>query len=253
MIASSLTKSLKIHHDDGPFPIVTDGDMMLRLRQTIKQQRRLSTDQSFEATKCTPNLSGRSVKFGNVCLREYERTMGDGPCSSGPPIGIGWKYRAPPLASTSASHLGTDRTEAVIPLDEYERISCPRLKKELLLSRFAREDILIGGGFSRKDIAEAVRDNIKLKNQRRQTITNLNMAPYEEILERWGRSLRKLLMVSSEKTQKARSRNLYDKCADDSGVSGSNISVESTDSVPPAPRKGILKKTDSINAQAKNI
>ena len=252
MIAPSLTKSLKIHHD-GPDPVVTDREMMLRLRQNIRQQRRLSNEQSSEATKCTPSVLGRSVKFGNVCLREYERTMGDSPCSSGPPIGIGWKYRAPSLASTSASHLGTDRKEAVIPLDEYERMSCPRLKKELLLSRFAREDILIDSGFARKDIAEAVRDNIKLKNQRRQTITNLNMAPYEEILERCGRSVRKLLMVSPENRQKARSRHLYDKWADDSGRSGSTGSVESTDSFLPAPKKGILKKTDSINSQAQNI
>jgi 16S rRNA G966 N2-methylase RsmD len=64
----------------------------------------------------------------------------------------------------------------------------------LILSRFARESILIENGFAQSQIAEAVMQNVKVKSQCR----NLKMEPYEEALELGARNLRRALIFNNE-------------------------------------------------------
>lgn len=63
---------------------------------------------------------------------------------------------------------------------------------DLTLSRFARESLLLENGVSRIELAVAVRTDLKVKSQRRQTIVNLDMelGPIEEDFERWSRKVR---------------------------------------------------------------
>jgi len=122
-----------------------------------------------------------SLQFSKINIREYSRTVGDNPsCSCGPPISISWEYNV----------IGD------IDLDDYENSRPPRrLQSEMVLPRYLREDILrFEWNASRKDITESVRQNVKIKHQRRTTINNLGKAEkLEELIESVLRKLRRLM------------------------------------------------------------
>jgi hypothetical protein len=201
---------------------------------------------------------GVSVRFGNLHIREYERALGDSPCSAGPPISIGWKYRVfDNNRGRYSAEFVDDRpdgamTEIILPLEKYEQLRGPRAPvHDLILSRFARESLLIENGVARSELAEAVRQNIKVKNQRRQTVTNLALAPIEERFERWARIFRKLTIIDSSKRQKAKSRHLLDRWVDDSKRSGSASGTTLTYVHQSTSIKGILIKDPEARRREK--
>jgi len=66
----------------------------------------------------------------------------------------------------------------------------------LILSREEREALLLNWGASFHDIVESVRSNLKIKNQRRQTVTNLGkIERIEEAFESATRKLKSALML----------------------------------------------------------
>lgn len=85
----------------------------------------------LKSSSACPDAKPRhSVKFDNIVIREYERTVGDNPsCSRGPPISIGWAY--------IIAH--------EYPIDDYELlIKAPkRSKKEFHLSADIRTHLLM--------------------------------------------------------------------------------------------------------------
>lgn len=96
------------------------------------------------------------VSFGQVQVRFYERILDIHPSTSaGPSLGIGWKYH-----ESSPEEIQWNKTTK----------TC----EEFRLPRCIREDIVrIQLGYSSKEIAQAVRQNLKIKKQRRQTANNL--------------------------------------------------------------------------------
>jgi len=123
----------------------------------------------------------RSLGFASVEIREYSRTVGDNPsCSSGPPVSISWEYNV----------------VGEISLDDYEDTRPPRRSHfEMVLPRKVRQDMLKREwDISQKEIAEAVRRNVKVKNQRKATVNNLDKATkMEEIMESAGRKFGRML------------------------------------------------------------
>jgi hypothetical protein len=122
----------------------------------------------------------RNVTFSSVFIRDYERILGNNPsCTSGPSLALGWRYQS----------------ERKFSLDTFERCKGKlRRGSQLILSRESREMILLELGYSKKDLASAVRNNIKSKNQRRQTVTNLSASTVEESLENAGRRVCSLFL-----------------------------------------------------------
>lgn len=211
-----------------------------------------------------PNSSGHNVRFGNLYVREYQRSIGDTPCTAGPPISIGWKYRLYEKTTSKFSEKYTNglnplpknaKTEAVVSVETYEQRRGPRGPvKSIILNRSEKEDLLIQSGFARSEIAEAVRQNIHVKNQRRQTVTNMKLAPVEEKFELWARSFRKLMVLDAKKRRESKSRHLFDQWIDDSGRGGSNRSANSYE--PPDPSaslKGILIKDPEARRRQKKL
>lgn len=141
-----------------------------------------SSVQSAPAASRTAT-SKKTVKFQTVQIREYERVVGDNPsCTIGPPIGIGWKYA---------------RTH-VEDLNSYETARLGKRKRSirLILSREEREALLLNWGASFHDIIEAVRANMKVKNQRRQTVVNIGKVErIEEAFESATRKLKRALLM----------------------------------------------------------
>ena len=116
-----------------------------------------------------PKRKRPPLRFGTVQVRTFERILGDNPSTtSGAPIGIGWKFTQ-------------YRPQ---PLHEYETRRGPtRPSQHLVLNRDAREFMLVSLGYSKKDIAAAVRANLKCRNNRRQTVQNLKAEMVEEKME----------------------------------------------------------------------
>mmetsp|Transcript_15955 Transcript_15955/g.39113 ORF Transcript_15955/g.39113 Transcript_15955/m.39113 type:complete len:560 (+) Transcript_15955:110-1789(+) len=124
----------------------------------------------------------KAVRFNDIQIRDYERTVGDNPsCSSGPPICIGWAH-------------GSTR---FVNIDNYEDSrSARRTQKKLVLNRQNREALLAYWDVPVNEIVEAIRGNVRVKNQRRQTVTNLGkVEKLEEAFESATRKLKKTLLL----------------------------------------------------------
>ena len=183
--------------------------------------------------KAKPNFAGCNVRFGDLEIRVYERILGDNPsCSSGPPIGIGWNFYSFTTPSAAPSNAGSSfrelsdnededtqgggggadrstRTELVVSLEKYERTRGPRCEShDLVLPRQTREELLVEAGYTRGQMAEAVRQNLKVKHQRRQTVTNIKLEDAEEMVEKALRSLKRMFL-SGDKRKKSRTNFLY--------------------------------------------
>jgi len=100
----------------------------------------------------------RSVSFGELSyVRSYERILEVHPStSSGPSLGIGWKFVEQECATNLVWDKNKDSTDFRLSREQRERI----IKDDL--------------GYSQKDIARAVRECQKLKSRRRRTINNLS-------------------------------------------------------------------------------
>eukprot|EP00429_Kryptoperidinium_foliaceum_P062646 CAMPEP_0176078936 /NCGR_PEP_ID=MMETSP0120_2-20121206/39478_1 /TAXON_ID=160619 /ORGANISM="Kryptoperidinium foliaceum, Strain CCMP 1326" /LENGTH=207 /DNA_ID=CAMNT_0017412689 /DNA_START=250 /DNA_END=873 /DNA_ORIENTATION=- len=140
-------------------------------------------DESVHSTYGSERGTKGSIKFSHVGIREYARTVGDNPsCSSGPPVSISWDYNA----------------LEEISLEEYESTRPPRRSHfEMVLPRKIRQNMLrFEWEVTQSQIAESVRRNVKIKNQRKATVNNLGKATRaEEILESAARKLRRLLTL----------------------------------------------------------
>jgi hypothetical protein len=85
----------------------------------------------------------------------------------------------------------------MIDVNSYELARSYRKSSvRLILSREEREALLLNWGASFHDIVESVRGNIKVKNQRRQTVTNLGRTEkIEEAFESATRKLKRALLL----------------------------------------------------------
>ena len=66
----------------------------------------------------------------------------------------------------------------------------------MVLTRDDREKLLLNWGYTFDDIVTAIRSNIKAKNQRRQTVTNLGKVErLEEAFESASRKLKRMILL----------------------------------------------------------
>lgn len=153
----------------------------------------------------------RTLQFDKIEIREYARTIGDNPsCSSGPPVSISWEYT--PVGKIS--------------LDEYEETRPPRRSHfEMVLPRKVRHDMLRREwDVPNKYVAEAVRRNVKVKNQRKATVNNLGKATkMEEALESVSRKLKRIIFLQKPVHQQVK---ILEKKLDDAQRRRSQLVLE---------------------------
>ena len=143
-----------------------------------------------------PSRRDTKVAFSTVEVRQYERILGDNPgVSSGPPLSIGWNYY--------------EDSTICLPVDEFEYYhgSCGD-QSEMVLTRFERESILRDLGYSERDLATCIRQNYKLKKNRRQTVNNLSIMPVEVAVESAKKSFSRMIMFPKRKERNS-SMRLY--------------------------------------------
>jgi hypothetical protein len=131
----------------------------------------------------------KAVRFSTVCIREYERILGDNPsCTSGPSVGIGWRHTQ----------------EELLSVNEWESWrETERQPDRLVLCREEREDMLLDLGYTEKDIAAAVRKNVKSKDKRLQTIQNLRASVLEEAAEGAKKRVKGILKLRKKKKKES--------------------------------------------------
>lgn len=110
----------------------------------------------------------RGVRFVNVCIREYDITIGDNPyCSHGVPICLDWNHGE----------------ESTIPIDFYEAShKRRRTARRMLLNSFQRRDMLWRSGYRLEDIESAIKENDREKFRRSLTLYFLPIFQVQEIL-----------------------------------------------------------------------
>jgi hypothetical protein len=200
-------------------------DQLSLLQETSTKSSCQSTVQN-KSSVVPPSPNRTKVSFSTVEVRHYERILGDNPgVSSGPPLSIGWNYY-------------DDKTIRV-SVDEYEYYqSRCQDESDMVLSRYERENILEALGYSEKEVARAIRQNYKLKRNRRQTVNNLPVIRIEEAVETAKKSLLKILPGKKRRS----SKNLYKQW-----MKGrcENIDETASQSSAPSGVKSILKSASS--------
>lgn len=83
-----------------------------------------------------------------------------------------------------------------VSLDEYEKSKESKQSYELVLTRQEREQLLVEWGATFHEIIEAIRANVKAKNQRRRTINSIGTYDrWEEVIENAGRKIKQTLLL----------------------------------------------------------
>jgi hypothetical protein len=113
-----------------------------------------STIGTSDHSSHTSNTSKKSVSFGVIQVREYNRVLGDNPdVLFGPPISIGWDYVQ----------------KDALPMDEYETTK-PQRKGALRMSSVTRRNMLLNVFEVPADEIRAVEREVKkIQKQRSQT------------------------------------------------------------------------------------
>ncbi|KAL7462344.1 hypothetical protein ACHAXS_002724 [Conticribra weissflogii] len=128
------------------------------------------------------------IRFDKIEMREYERTLSDNPSTtSGPPIGIGWKYD--PSATV------------VMDVDQYEvyKEKYARSKSELAIPARTRREMLQEAGFSKIEIATAVRRARKDKDRRNLSVQNQKYDPLVEKVDRVKQGIKRTVLMKNRK------------------------------------------------------
>lgn len=120
----------------------------------------------------------RNVSFGNVDVREYEQTMGDQPCVSGPPLALGWKFE----------------DECTTDVEDYEadREGLRREGQEMKMPPSVRVQKLLDSGHTRHQINEGAITSRKSMKQRMRTANETEtMHLASTALESLGRKIKR--------------------------------------------------------------
>jgi hypothetical protein len=172
-------------------PVVQKRPTKSCLKVATLDESLLST--CFDKNPTTTAAERRGITWDTIEIREYARTVGDNPsCSSGPPIAIDWIHDEP----------------LVIPLEEFEEYRPKRRTYyQLMLGRKERQEMLLEEwGIPEHDVVNAIRRNIKVKNQRRRTLNNIGrVSNMEEALESVGKKLKETVL----RKEKTKAERLY--------------------------------------------
>lgn len=181
-----------------------------------ESRRRGLQQQQVEDAPGRPSKDN-TISFRNIEVREYSRAIGDNPSvSAGAPMSIGWEYNDPDVLS----------------VDEYESTRPPRrAHHEMVVPRSVRQDLLMNEwGYSRSQLASAVRDSNRTKTQRRTTVTNMDtpFAKIEEGVQSAKRKAKRVMfrrksdgaMYERWKLEEARARRIIEAENRASGAGG---------------------------------
>lgn len=125
-----------------------------------------------------PETKKRSVSFGPIHVRQYERIVGDHPDTRvGVPLGIGWAYNE----------------EECMSIERFEVDRTRRGRANLRLTSITRKNMLLNlYGIPKEDILRAEAETEKLQKQRKQSLRNNSLSvKTETFTKKIGKRMRK--------------------------------------------------------------
>jgi hypothetical protein len=126
----------------------------------------------------------KRVRFGAVRVRYHQRILDINPAvTSGAAIGLGWRHKR----------------EELMSVDKWELKRSEGRSTDILLSRHLRESMLKNLGYTQKDIAQATRVALRIKQQRKTTVDNLGVQSMEEAVEKVSRHIKGLFSFCKKK------------------------------------------------------
>jgi hypothetical protein len=131
------------------------------------------------ATEAQVLRRATGVVFHEVCIRNYEQTIGDNPSVSyGPPISLDWGY---------------EEVEP-ITLDEYEKNRGPRRStRQMMLNYYNRKNLLTWRcGATEDEMKAAEKEGNKIKGQRSITKAFLPAQKFEEVFQSIRRKTKRM-------------------------------------------------------------
>eukprot|EP00538_Stauroneis_constricta_P004431 CAMPEP_0119545644 /NCGR_PEP_ID=MMETSP1352-20130426/338_1 /TAXON_ID=265584 /ORGANISM="Stauroneis constricta, Strain CCMP1120" /LENGTH=779 /DNA_ID=CAMNT_0007590221 /DNA_START=735 /DNA_END=3074 /DNA_ORIENTATION=- len=168
--------------------------------QSIHRSKILAEAESEIAVPTPSQEGGRLVSFDSVEIRYYERIMSDNPAvTNGVGIGIGWNYYMDDFGTITVNDYELRKSQNKAPPVAALPGASRRPNIELLVPRQEREFMLRDLGYTQKEIAEMTRQVLKIKNNRKQTINNLNAAAMEEAVEKAKKKVKRLLSFGAKK------------------------------------------------------
>ena len=104
----------------------------------------------------------QKVSFGGITIREYGIELGDHPCATGfgAPLTIGWDVQ------DSHSHNNLELYEY---MNSMRRLDEPRCGKELIISPFERNALLLKAGYREDQLDHAIKQMHVVKVQRQES------------------------------------------------------------------------------------
>ena len=140
-----------------------------------------STGLKSRGSKRSRNSPNKSVSFGVVQVREYERVVGDHPgvSDSGPALSLGWRY---------------EENEVEVSVDSYERIHGSRKSNPIKPLKGTTRRIVLEVYFHvpKSEIYAAQREVAGTKQQRKETLDELRRSKPQR-KESTTRRLRRLV------------------------------------------------------------
>jgi hypothetical protein len=200
-----------------------------------------SSNNSSNVSSAEP-FPKRSVSFGPICIREYERTVGDHPAVSvGAALDLTWEYVVHDL----------------VPFEEFEqrRDGVRRTGSRLIIKRREREDILKKDyDVSRASIAQNIRSINRVKGQRRQTVNNLKFSKIEESWQKVQRNAARC--IGARRCTKKEIDDLWKNAAKESAKirrgDRSSICISSSKSQSSTKKVGLRRRLSRLSASIGN-
>ena len=138
------------------------------ITMTDQMSSRQQETHEGEPVEYPPNARAkRSVSFGSVRTRHFERILSDNVPSSGPPIGIGWAHHS---------------TEEITELDDHEQQRREDSPSLVPLTSAERATILKSWAFTRGEIDESQHQVLRVQSQRDQS--NASLIRYRRLKRR---------------------------------------------------------------------
>ena len=147
-------------------------------------------DSSFTRSSCAADAAAnasnnnlkKKVSFSNICVREYNVTLGDNPSvSSGAPLTLGWNFCEHKPIRLDDNDLARKRRKA----------KCPRT-----LSYYERRYLLFWFGVPAKDQERAERVAGQIRRQRARSAALFGLIPFESAIESGLRKAKRLWLIT---------------------------------------------------------
>ena len=122
------------------------------------------------------------VNFDTYHIREHKCELGDKPsCSSEAPVPLGSNFVK--IGVFPFKEFEMSRSKLCDDMDKSVHGRRRASVAHIVLTRTIREKLLMDHSFSCKEIAEAMRINVKISNNSRQTFNNLKFQKVEDFFE----------------------------------------------------------------------